>query len=166
MKTFERAFRKNIDYQILSVAVSILSFVLVVLLCILLPWDEIRAYISAKMLYSSLTLLSYICIIFSVLAEVLSIIVRIRSKTKLKQERERLDTMLSYIMLINKGQSLNSNTLEKSINTEVLMRKEYEYILKLYELTNDKRTEQLEQDDVEVALDNARDALKKLKEIS
>lgn len=166
MKSFERVFRKNIDYQILSVTVSILSFILVVLLCILLPWDEIRAYISAKMLHSSLTLLSSICIILSVLAEILSIVVSIRSKAKIKQERERLDTMLSYIMLLNKEQALNSNMLEKTINTEVLMRKEYEYILKLCELTNDKRTEQLEQDDVEIALDNAREALKKLKAIS
>lgn len=159
MKDIEPALQKSIYRHKLIITLSIMSLLLIVLEMMLLPWEEV--YISIKELFtSSLSLLGIMCVIVSVITAILSTISTIVIEIKLKKEKDRLDAMISYIRLMN-----SDNMLEKTLNAELLMHKEYAYLEELCRLTKNN-CQEMTHDNVETAIDNAKDALIKLENIS
>ena len=157
METMKRLFKTNIkldqiDHHVLVLAISIVSEILLFLVLALGSRDLFDG-LSNTLSSEPVSLLLVIYIVVSVISLCLSVVNTIKTRSKLKKERARLDTMISYIKVVNSGTSMDK---------EFLMRKEYETLSRLYDMTNSSGINKYDKHDVESTLDEARDVLIKI----
>lgn len=166
MKTLRKTIQRIINPRLISVLFAAIALALGVLELLLFPWDTIIGEIGEGILPDSLSFLSIISIILSLVALVLSMVMTIRTEAKLRKEKEILKASINYMRLLSYGS--NSSHVEKIfesiIRSESITRKEYADIQKLFNLISDENAEQ--PSDINTALDNAKDALIKLTEVS
>ena len=161
-----KSLPKHFSSFLISIMGLLISFSLLFLEGLLLPWDDLIGTIKS-IIPESLTLLSTICMGFTASSLFLSTILIVHMRHTLNKEKSRLDVVVSYLKIRNdiERNSIYLEKVEQLMKDEYLTRKEYEALLSLCTMTKDSDTYDFSGIITDSAIDNAKTALEKVNKL-
>lgn len=162
-----KSLPKHFPSFLISIMGLLISFSLLFLEGLLLPWEDMIETIES-IIPESITLLSAVCMGFTASSLFLSIISIIRMRRTLNKEKARLDVVVSYLKIRNdiERNSIYLETVKQLMKDEYLTRKEYEALLRLCTMTKDSDTYDSSGINIDSAIDNAKTALEKVNKLA
>lgn len=150
------------NLRIITSIISTVATVLIVLEISLFSGDDINNLSAFFQNNTSIKLLTMICIVFSVLSAVFSLLLTIITSNELKKEKERLNSTLNYINLLNTIDDKTNTYIDYIDNMkkdEMLTKAEYDTLKQLFILSKSQKNDY---EEIDSLLDNSKNTLEKL----
>ena len=150
------------NLRIITSIISTATTVLIVLELSLFSGDDINNLTAFFQNNTSIKILTMICIVFSVLSAIFSLLLTIKTYKELKKEKERLNSTLNYINLLNTIDD-KTNTYIDFINNmkkdKRLTKAEYDTLKQLFILSKSQKNDD---EEIDLLLDESKHTLEKL----